>query len=113
MSEKRQKGKGEKAAEKGDVKEAVLDREVLITREYRTMSGFIRGCRAVLKKVFDDPYAGDLTMTDSIDGPTVEERIRAGEFVEYNHGSGLEYKAGFEFEFPDRIYAFIYQEKDE
>ena len=38
---------------------------------------------------------------------TVEDKIRAGEFVEYNHGLGLEYKAGFEFEFPDRIYAFL------
>ena len=83
------------------------DREVLITKEYKTMGGFIRGCRAVLKKVFDDPYGDDLTMQDSLDGPTVEDRIRAGEFVEYNHGSGLEYKAGFEFEFPDRIYVFF------
>lgn len=86
-----------------------LDREVLIRKEYKTMGGFIRGCRAVLKRVFDDPYGDDLTMVTnpSYDERTVEEKIRVGEFVEFNHGSGLEYKAGFEFEFPDRIYAFI------
>ena len=82
--------------------------EVLITKEYKTMGGFLRGCRAVLNKVFDDPYAGDLTIVDRGQERTVEERIRAGEFVEYNHGLLPEYKAGFEFEFPDRIYAFIH-----
>ena len=86
-----------------------LDREVLITKEYKTIGGFIRGCRAVLKRVFDDPYGDDLTMVTDFpyDERTVEEKVRAGEFVEVNYGSGLEYKAGFEFEFPDRLYAFI------
>ena len=84
------------------------NKEVLITKQYKTVGGFIRGCKAVLKEVFDDPYGDDLTMIDNPqdDKRTVEERIRAGEFVEYNHGTQENYKAGFEFEFPDRIYAF-------
>ena len=75
------------------------------------MGGFVRGCRAVLNKVFDDPYGDNLTIIDRIgnDERTVEDKIRSVEFVEYNHGSGLEYKYGFEFEFPDRIYAFIHE----
>ena len=75
-------------------------------KEYKTMGWFINGCKAVLRKVFNDPYAGDLTLELDWDGITVEDRIRAGEFVEYNHGMNEDYKAGFEFEFPDRIYAF-------
>ena len=89
-------------------KEGKGNKEVLITKEYKTMGGFLRGCRAVLKRVFDDPYGDNLTIVTNYisDKRTVEDKVRAGEFVEYNHGSGLEYKAGFEFEFPDRIYAF-------
>lgn len=75
------------------------------------MDGFLRGCRSVLDRVFGDGWGADMLtiVTNYIyDGDrTVEDKIRAGEFVEYNHGSG-EYKAGFEFEYPDRIYAFIH-----
>lgn len=87
------------------------NKEVLITKKYHTMGGFIRGCKAVLKRVFDDPYADYLTLVDDDDERTVEERIRGGEFVEYNHGTLTQYKAGFEFEYPDRIYAFCLERK--
>ena len=93
--------------------ESRWDKEVLITKEYKSMGGFIRGCKAVLKKVFDDPYASDMTIIDDDDdGRTVEVRIKAGEFVEYNHGTMENYKAGFEFEYPDRIYAFNLEKGD-
>jgi len=95
---------GEEKAEGGG-------KEVLITKEYKSIGGFIRGCKAVLKKVFDDPYAGDLTIELDRDGRTVEDKIRDGEFVEYNHGMNEDYKAGFEFEFPDRIYAFFIEKE--
>jgi len=92
-----------------NAKEEEGNKEVLITKEYKTMGGFLRGCRTVMNNVFGDGWGEDmLTMvTDYVhDERTVEEKIRAGDFAEYNHGSGLDYKAGFEFEFPDRIYAF-------
>lgn len=82
------------------------EREILITKEYKTMGGFLRGCRAVLKNVWDDSYGDTFTMiTDHVDKRTIKERIHAGEFVVYDDGDE-KYKIGFEFEFPDRIYAF-------
>ena len=84
------------------------NKEVLITKEYKTMGGFVRGCRCVLNRAFGDGWGEDmLTMCNRNDDRTVEDRVRAGEFVEHNDGFDPKYKAGFEFEFPDRIYAFI------
>jgi len=86
--------------------------EILITKRYKTMGGFLRGCRTVLNKVYGDGWGEDmLTMvTDYNNGDqrTVEEKIRAGDIAEHNDGPGFNYKAGFEFEFPDRIYAFMH-----
>jgi len=89
------------------------EKEVFITKKYATMGGFMRGVRNAFIKVFGDD--DNLTLIEPGEDRTVEERIRAGEFVTHAEGSKeLGYKLGWEIEFPDRIYVYYTPEwKDE
>lgn len=114
MQTKKVKGKGIKASEEGWEKRVISDREVLITKDYKTMTGFIKSCKVVLNRVFGEGVGEDQLTTISdfpYDERSDEEKIRDMEEVAYNSGDGTD-KMGYDIEFPDKIYAFIYQEEE-
>ena len=84
-----------------------MKEEFFSAKKYKSMKWFIKACERALIKVFGDADQ----MTIFLNGKTVEDRVRNFEFVEYNHGGGLTYKAGFVFEHLGHIYVF-YQDRE-
>ena len=80
--------------------------EILQSKEYKTMGGFMRGVRATFSKV----YGNDDLLTMIEDDDSVEEIILAGENATHNEGS-VEYKLGWDIEYPNMIYAY-YEDRE-
>ena len=100
--------------------------EVLKIKKYKTMEGFIRGCRSVMKDVLgsDD----DLTMVvGHLDEPHLRKEHYGKTFLEILQETGnlsynqaefdreknkMDYKSGFDFRFDDGI-IYVFSEECE
>lgn len=87
--------------------------ELTIKKEYKTIAGFVKGCRAALIKVFGDD--DDLTTIVSLGGDGIITYLLHGgkEYADVLTGTGKlsmseggdDWKRGFDFRFDD---GFIY-----
>jgi len=86
--------------------------EITIQKKYKTLNGFVRGCRAALKKIFG--HDDDLTtIVTANDGMTTHLEYGGQEYIDVltqtgdlvMSEGGSDWKRGFDFRFSE---GFIY-----
>ena len=84
--------------------------EVTIQKEYKTISGFLRGVKAAFDAVYGGKGFGEDELTVQLgkwNNRTLEEVIRQDGFASYN-ADGL----GYEIRYPDFIYVYLWTLKE-